>query len=799
MLRSYIKIAWRNIRKNGFHSFINVFGLSIGLAFTLLIAAYVWSELRVNKDLKNADRQYIILSKWKDPNMGYEIGTLAPLARTLKEQYPSLIANYYRFDGITSNVSKGENAFREGIQIGDSSLLNMYGFNLIYGDKRTALNEPFSVVLTENRALKYFGKTDVVGETLMIESFSGTKHDFRITGVMKNPSENSVTHLNSDSDNQFYLPLSACDFFGRPIKTWNDAYVVVAFVELQPKVTVKDLEKPLQDLLHRNVSPQIAANLTPHLVPLKKYYLEKDNGLVSKMLWTVSLIALFILIMAIVNFINVTISKSSGRIREVGVRKVLGGMRKQLILQFLSESIILVLFATVFAFIVYSLANPLLSAILGKEIPKFSTLPFLFFACSVVAILLLGCLAGFYPALILSTLKTVDSLKGKLKSVKENVMLRKSLVGLQFFTASLVFIGAIIVAKQISFFFSKELGYNKEYVVSAQVPRDWTEKGLQHMKSVRDEFAMMPEVTNVSLSWQTPNGWDAGKFPVFAHGKDSSQAISTQSIITDEEYVETFKIPMKAGRFFKDEADSLNIVLNETAIKMLGWKNTGEAIGKQVFFAGNNPITIIGVASDFHFGSMKEKIQPITFIHTDLWNMYRFLSFKLRPGNVHASLAALQKKWSVLFPGAAFEYSFMDDTLGKLYQAEIKLKKATQTATILALIIVLLGVISLVSISIQKRTKEIGIRKVLGATVSSIISLFLREFLPVLLIAGGISVPVALYLMTNWLNDYAYRINLTAQPFLLPLLILGMITTLIITIQILKAASDNPVKSIRIE
>jgi TRAP-type uncharacterized transport system fused permease subunit len=232
---------------------------------------------------------------------------------------------------------------------------------------------------------------------------------------------------------------------------------------------------------------------------------------------------------------------------------------------------------------------------------------------------------------------------------------------------------------------------------------------------------------------------------------------------------------------------------------MLGWKNTGEAIGKQVFFAGNNPITIIGVASDFHFGSMKEKIQPITFIHTDLWNMYRFLSFKLRPGNVHTSLAALQKKWSVLLPGTAFEYSFMDDTLGKLYQAEIKLKKATQTATILALIIVLLGVISLVSISIQKRTKEIGIRKVLGATVSSIISLFLREFLPVLLIAGGISVPVALYLMTNWLNDYAYRINLTAQPFLLPLLILGMITTLIITIQILKAASDNPAKSIRIE
>lgn len=798
MLKNYFKIAWRNIRKNAFYSFMNVFGLAIGLSFALLIGVYVWNELRVNKGLKNADRQYILLSKWKDPNMGYELATLGPLAKALKEQYPSLVANYYRYDGITSNVSKGNKVFREGIQIGDSSLINMYGFSLAYGDGETALKEPFSAVITENKAIKYFGKTDIIGQTLTIENFSGAKHDFKITGVMKNPPENSVTYLNSENDNQIYLPLSASAFFKRPIESWNNPYIV-GFIELQPGKNAKDLEKPIQNLISRNTSSQIAANLTPYPAPLKKYYLEKDNGLVSKMLWTVSFIALFILIMAIINFINVSISKSSGRIREVGVRKVLGGMKRQLIFQFLSESITLVFFATVVAFIIYSLANPLLSSILGKQIPQLSSLPASFFFISGAAILILGCLAGFYPAFILSALRTVDSLKGKLKSVKENVALRKSLVGIQFFTASVVFIGAIIVARQIALFFSKDLGYDKEYIVSAQVPRDWTEKGVQHIRSIRDEFTELPDVSSVSLSWQTPNGWDIGKLLVFAEGKDSTQAIATQSLVTDEQYVQTFRIPVKAGRFFEGRNDSLNIVINETAAKALGYKNAEEAIGKKIVLPGNNAITVLGVTSDFHFSSMKEKIQPITFIHVDAYNVYRFLSFKLKPGNIAHSLQNLQKKWSVLLPGTPFDYSFMDDTLGRLYQSEMQLKKASQAASVLMLIIVLLGVVSLISINIQKRAKEIGIRKVLGASAFTIMSLFLKEFLLVLLVGSLASVPVALYLMHNWLNNYAYRINLTAQPFLLPFLVLGTVITLVIVLQIRKVAVVTPINSLRTE
>ena len=798
MFRSYIKIAWRNIRKNPFHSFINVFGLSIGIVFTLLIGAYIWRELQVNTNLKNANQQYIIQSKWKDPNMGYEIATLAPLAKTLKDEYPSLVANYYRFDGVTSNVSKGDKTFREGLQIGDSTLLDMYGFGLLYGDSKSALKEPFSIVISEDRAIKYFGRTDVVGERLTIEIFSGAKHDFMITGVMKSPSENSVTSFNSNNENRIYLPLSASNFFGRPMESWDNA-TIVEYVQLQPGITEKDLQKPMQEAIRRNASPLVAANLAPYVVPLKEYYLKKENGLVLKMLYTVSFIAFFILIMAIVNFVNISIAKSSGRSREVGVRKTLGGMKSQLMLQFLTESVLLVAFAMAFALLAYAFVNPFVANVLGKEIPKLSSFPVSFCVIPVIMVLVIGLLAGLYPALVLSALKAVDSLKGKLKTAKENIVFRKSLVGFQFFTASLVFIGAVIITKQVSFFFSKSLGYDKEYIVSAQLPRDWTEAGVQRMQTIRNEFASMPEVKNVSLSWQMMNGWDIGKLPVFSKGKDAGQAIATQSMVADENYAATYAIPMQAGRFFANESDSLKIVLNETAAKALGWPNAEEAIGKQVVVPGNNALTVIGVTKDFHFGSMQEKIQPITFLHVDLYNVYRYFSFKLKPGSIAASLQALQKKWSALLGGTPFNYTFMDDALAKLYQSEIQLKKAAQTATVLALIIVILGIVGLISLSVQKRTKEIGIRKVLGASPSSIISLFLKEFLPVLLIGGVISIPAAWYVMRGWLNDYAYRIPLTLQPFLFSIIILGLITTFVISIQITKASAENPVRNLRTE
>jgi len=802
MLKNYFKIAWRNIIKNRFYALVNIIGLSTGIAFTLLISAYVWGDLQVNHQLKNADHQYILQSKWKDPNMGFELSTLAELPKALKTEYPNLVANYYHWDGITSNISKGDKHFREHIQLGDSTFLNMYGFSLLKGNIKTALNGPFSVVIAEDKAIKYFGKTDVIGQTITIENFSGSKHDFVISGVMKKLSRNSVINLNDYNNNDFFLPLSASRFMGRNDEGWNNTNLV-GYLELQPGVTPKDLEKPIHDLLKKNVSAQILQNLTPYLVPLKTYYLSANKGVIKKMLYTLSSIALFILLMAVINFINMCISQSSTRMKEMGIRKVLGGMKKQLVWQFLTESTLLVMLATVFALLIYVLVRPVFNNILGKEIMGLFEFPAYFFLIPFFLAILLGLLAGIYPAFVLASLKSVDSLKGKVSSIKESVFMRKSLIGFQFGIAVVVFIGALIIAQQVKLFFSKSLGYDKDYVVYASVPRDWSRKGVQKMEQIRYQLAQMPEISSISLSWEIPDGMSGGSVQVYKQGTDSTRAISAQAMGTDNQYASTYGIPLKAGSFFTDvytPADSAKVVINETQAKALGWIDPQKAIGQQVYIQGNkNLFTICGVTSDFHFGSMQKQIQPITFINVNFSNFYRYFSFKLRPGNMQHDLETLQKKWSTLLPDAPFEYVFMDDALKKVYQTEIQLQKASYMATALAIVIVLLGILGLTAQSIQKRTKEIGIRKVLGSSVAGIILLFLKEFLGIVLIAGLVACPIAFFIMQKWLSDYVYRITITANPFMIAIALLTLVTMLLITIQTIKAALANPVKSLRSE
>ena len=802
MLRNYIKIAWRNIINRRFFSLLNIVGLSTGIVFTLLIGAYVWNELQVNHRLKNAKNQYFLESEWKDPNLGVSITTLGPLAKRLKEEYPNLVVNYYRWDGITSVVSKGDKHFRENIQLGDSTLLSMYGFELLHGDVNTALKNPFSVVVTKDKAIKYFGKTDVVGETITIQSFSGSKRDFAITGVLKDMAENSVTMLNDANHNTFYIPTNTFSYFGRfDFEAWANIYIP-SYIELKTGVTAAAIKKPIEELIQKNAPDGIKQNLTVHAAPLTKYYLEKNNGLVKQMLYTLSFVGFFILLMAIINFINISISSSSTRLKEIGIRKVLGGVRKQIIIQFLTESIILVFLSTLLAIALYPIAKPFFSELVGKAVPELLSFPVYFIFIPAAVVLIVGTIAGIYPAIILSSLKSADAVKGKLKTIKENVLLRKSLAGFQFGMASIVMIAAFIVSEQVSYFFSQNLGYNKEYIVSSQLPRDWTPQGVRKIETLRNEFAAMPQISQATLSFEIPNGMNGGQPPVYKYGTDSTSAIAMQSMITDGYYLDTYMIPLKAGSFFNTSGsiDSSKIVLNEKAVQTLGWKNAEEAINKQLRIPGSPIVyTVQGITSDFHFDSMQQEIQPIIFFHPRLTNTYRFLSFKIKPGNVGNTISAIEKKWAALLPGSSFEYSFMDDTLKKLYKTEIQLKKAAYTATLLSLVIVLLGIIGMVSLSIQKRTKEIGIRKVLGSSVAGIVTLFLKEFLIIIIIAGIIACPLAYIIMKDWLNEYAYRINITAQPFILSTFLLGLITILLIALQTSRAANANPVKSLRTE
>lgn len=797
MLQNYLTIAWRNLWKNKIFSVINITGLSAGIGFALLIAAFVLSELEINHGLKNADNQYFLESEWKDPNMGSNITTLGPIAKRLKDDYPNLVANYYRWDGITSVVSKGDKNLRENIQLGDSTLLSMYGFTLLYGNAATALTEPFSVVITESLAIKYFGRTDAVGQMLDIQSFSGSKHAFTITGVLAALTENSVTQLNADNHNSLFIPTNTYTFFGRSdFESWQNIYVP-SYVEVKPGVKANNLAAAINTLIQKNAPDGIRQNLTIRPIALRDYYLRR----VKNMLFTLSLIGMFILLMAIVNFINIAISSAGKRTREIGVRKVMGGLRSQLIAQFLAESLILVSLATALAIGFYPLARRAFGELVGKEIPALGSFPWPFIFVPFILVVLVALLAGIYPAFILSSLKTVDSLKGKLKNVKENVLLRKTLVGFQFSIALVVLIAASIITQQVNYFFSQSLGYNKDFIVSSQVPRDWTSAGARKMEIVRNEFARLPQVSNVTLSYEIPNGMNGGQPSVYRPGADSSKATPMQAMITDEHYLSTYQIHLKQGAFFSGGMqDSAKIILNEQAIRALGYTTTAAAVGQQVRIPGDPTFfTIKGITDDFHFGSMQGKIAPIIFFNVQFAPTYRYLSFKIKQGNTAAAIDAIQKKWSSLLPGSSFEYRFMDDALANLYASEIQLKKAAYASTLLSLGIMLLGVLGLISLSIHKRVKEIGIRKVLGASVPGIILLFIKEFMLIIVMAAIVAVPAASLLMNGWLNNYAYRIRISPLSFVFSITCLSLVTVVLISVQTAKAALSNPVKSLRSE
>ncbi|MCR8559228.1 ABC transporter permease [Mucilaginibacter sp. BJC16-A38] len=800
MIRNYIKIAWRNLLKHRGFSLINILGLSVGIVFTLLIGAYVWDELQVNRNLKNAGDQYIILSKWKNPNMGLEVTSVAQLSQALKDEYPGLVVNCYNSTPAFTNVSNGNNHFREGLQIGDSTLLSMYGFKLLHGDPRTAFREPSTVVVTCQAAKKYFGKTDVIGLSLSFEDFKGHKKDFMITGVLDELPENTVTKVEYH-DVDFFFNVFASNYFNRHINGWNNRSVV-DYIQLKKGADPARVEAVMRDLLKQNSSAEIYNNLTPYLMPLKSYHLQANNGLVNKMLWTLSCIAFFVLSMAIINFVNIYIGRSASRMKEIGVRKVMGGMRKQLVYQFLTESVFMVVLATAVSLIIYLWVSPYFGDLIGKKITALFSFPVYFIIIPVLFSLLIGLIAGIYPALILSAYKSIDSLKANSKGVARNVFSRKVLVAFQFTTAAVVFISVIIISQQINLFFNSNLGYNKDFVIYAQVPRDWSAKGVEKMEAIGRQFERMPQIGNTSLSWEIPANIDwENEGPVYRQGDSPMGSVASKHLTDDNQFAATYGIYVRAGSFFKPivtENDSSQAVINETEAKALGWKNPENAVGQKIVFM-EDVFTITGVVADFHFGSMQERIQPLVFTNVNYSNSYRYLSFKLKGGDLTKSIGALQAKWNELMPGEPFAWSFMDDALKKVYAGEIRLKQAATVAAVLAFVIVLLGILGLVSLSIQKRTKEIGIRKVLGSPVATIISLFLKEFLSIVTVACLVACPLAYMIMDRWLNGYAYRVSISILPFITSTVVIIFITTILIIVQTAKAANVSPIKSLKSE
>ncbi len=795
----------RNLLRRRFYALVTLVGLMVGITFLLLIGNYIQGELTVNKTLRHASQQYLVRSHWKEATMGMDITTLAPIGPTLKQLYPNLVANYYRFYGVTAIISKGEKHFRQSIEVGDSTMLHMFGFPLAYGDPKTALLEPNSIVITAAVAEKFFGKTDVLRQSLTVQTPAGGKQIFTVTGVLQNPPKNSVTGLLSTTD-EVFIPMRNISYFAPEagINSWQNQYIP-NYLELQPGVTADQLAQPIANVLATYAPPGFKENLQVSLSPLETYYLKGNNGLVEKMVLTLTIIAVFILLMAVVNFVNITIGISATRLREIGVRKVLGGLKRQLIGQFLAEAILLTAGATVLALGCHELFRSVFADLLERPIPSFIMWSPMAYAGLIGFVLLIGLLAGSYPAFVLSSLPSVESLRGKLTaSAQKGIGLRRALIVFQFTVAIFVFVGSLVISRQVAYFFSKDLGYQKDQIMTvASVPRDWSADGVRRMEGVRGQLARLPGVSDVSFSYEIPDGRSSGSGRLFQQGRDSSSAAVVTVLTADERFAQTYGLHMQEGQFFHASGsgyDSTRVVLNESAVRALGWASPAKAMGQIVRFQGSNrAYRVGGILADFHFSSLYVTIDPIIFLHVRANPIYRYFSFKITPGHLPETIATIGSEWARLFPDAPFDYSFMDDTLQTLYKTEIQLQKASRLATTLALIIVLLGVLGLVSLNVTRRTKEIGIRKVLGSSTLSIVNLFMKEFVLILLIANAIAWPLAYYLLSDWLTHFAYRADFSWWPFVLVSLILALLTGFVVSTQAIRAALVNPVKSLRSE
>lgn len=801
MFKNYLIIAWRNLLRRKLYSAINILGLSLGVAFVFLIGSYVWGELQVNRDIKKINRIFLLHTS----HHGSE-GTAAapsPFAQALKESYPGQVVNFYRSYWKSTVISNGEKHFRDNVQVGDSTLIDMFGFSLLHGNANSLFQNPDAVVITAERALKFFGNTNVLGKTLTIQNTEGEDHNFIISGVLKNIPANSVNTVRANTNlsvNSVFLSEKGARHFykGEDFSNWQNYRN--SYIELSKGVEPGELALPIRQLIDSRVPDESKEGLEISLRPLSDYHLEANNGAVRKTIYSISFTALLILLMAIVNFVNISVASSVSRLKEIGLRKVMGGIKRQLILQFLTEAIIITSIAIGLSLLIYQLIQPMAVELLGKELLRLSSMPFYFISIPLVLILGVGLLAGIYPALVLSSVNTVESIKGKLKGVRENILLRKLLVSFQFFITIFVFISSVVIARQVDFFMNTDLGFDKEQVLNIELPRNWTDEGVKKIQTVRNEIASSPGVVQASVSFSIPNRNTSGSPGFFKSGDNSSNAVEPYAIVADEKYAGVFDIPLIAGSFFNTLYDSSSIVVNEAFIKALNWKSANEAIGKKLRTEDSDEYyTISGVVKDFHFESKQEMINPLVFFHIQRDRIFRFMSIRVAAVNMKEAIAGIEKKWTEIMPGVPFDYSFMDETMSIVYKSEIRLKKASYFASVMALVIVLLGIIGMLSLNIVKRTREIGIRKVLGSTVSGIILFFIKDIIKVILVANLIAWPVSYFILEQWLNNYTYRIKMGPYPFIFVSGLLILLTIVLISIQTAKAATKNPVKSLRTE
>lgn len=811
MLKNYFKIAWRNLVRNRVFSAINIAGLAIGLASCMLISLYVIDELSFDRFHEKADR--IVRTTFKGTMQGgiiNESHVMPPTAAALKADYPEVLEATRLRQGGWPLVFLNNKLYKdEKLAFVDSNFFSVFTLPLIEGSPKTALLEPNTVVLSETTAWKYFGTTDVVGKIINFKDWNKT---VRVTGVMKD--------IPSNSHFRFDLLGSMASLDEAKSTSWMTSEFFTYLV-LPEGYDYKKLEAKLPATIDKYISPQLKQsmgvtmaefrkqgnNLELRLQPLTDIHLHSDfqydldaNGDITYV-YIFGAVAVMMLLIACINFMNLSTAGSSKRAREVGVRKVMGSEKSELVGQFLTESILLTSLALVLAVLLSIVALPVFNELSGKNLAlKWDAVPGLIPALIGFG-LFVGIFAGSYPAFFLSSFKPISVLKGgasmiKFSSSGKSFNLRSGLVVFQFFMSIILIVGTTVVYQQLQFIRNKKLGYNKDQVI---VIPAWSLG--KNTETFRQETMQDSRVARVSLSGYVPAGpSDNNNFTVNPDGK-TDRMVKTLRYDIDYDYIPTLGMEMARGRNFSKEygIDSTGIIINETAVRTFGW--TPENALDRVITRNDNEgkkatYRVIGIVKDFHFQSMHEQIGPLVMTLSKGWG---WMMVKTRSAEVSELLASMKKNWDSFHPDMPFSYTFLDQRFNETYKAEQKTGQILGTFAGLTIFVACLGLFGLAAFTAEQRTKEIGVRKVLGASVAGIIALLSKDFLKLVVIALLIATPAAWWLMDRWLQEFAYKIDVRWWMFALAGALSVLVALCTIAYQSVKAALMNPVESLRSE
>jgi putative ABC transport system permease protein len=807
MIRNFLKVAWRNLVKNRTFSIINIAGLAAGLTCFILISLHIVDELSYDRYNEKADRIYRIHSDIRFGGADLKLAVASdPMGAALKKDYPQ-VEEYVRFynSGSYKRVKKGSQYILERDVIhADSTLFNVFTLPAIQGDTRTALNEPNTVVISATTAKKYFETTtNAVGRVLEVDGLP-----YKVTAVIRDIP--GASHFKADlifsMDNVVYT-------WGSYINHNHQTYIL-----LKPGTDPKGFEKKFKQYIEKYVVPQAkqfmsinsmeefekAGNkLEYSLMPLTDIHLQSDrlfeigiNGNIQR-IYIFGTVALMVLLIACVNFMNLSTARSANRAREVGIRKVLGTDRASLIKQFLVESIVTAVFAFLIAAGAAILFLPLFNLLANKSLTPGAMfdariLPFL-----IILPLIVGILAGSYPALYLSAFRPIAVLKGKISGRAKKSSVRNVLVVFQFATCIFLVISTIVVYNQLRYIQSKKLGFNKEQVL---VVNDVNEL-RSGATAFKNEILKINGVVSGTLSPYLPvsssrNEITLSKEPVL----NPQNGMTMQAWTVDVDYAKTLGLEIVQGRFFSKNffTDSSGVVINESTA---AWVDTGDVIGKKIYSFDNQDnvataLTIVGVVRNFHYESLKQNVGPLIM---RLGMADAMASFKVNTSNIQQLIKEIEKKWSNMMPGRSFRYRFMDESFANMYRDEERVGQIAFTFSLLTIIISCLGLFGLATFMAEQRTREIGIRKVLGASVQRLIYLLSFDLLKPVAISFVFAAPAAWFVMNKWLQDFAYRINITWWVFVAAGLLAFVIALVTVSFQALKAARKNPIKSLRSE